>query len=52
MEETGSKRRETVVACRGVTKRFGGQVAVDGVDCDPRAGEVHVPVKQLSTANQ
>ena len=35
---------EAVVACRGLTKRFGGQVAVDGVDFDVRAGEVHALV--------
>ena len=33
-----------MVACRGVTKRFGGQVAVDDVDFDLRAGEVHALV--------
>ncbi|HYH90048.1 MAG TPA: sugar ABC transporter ATP-binding protein [Solirubrobacteraceae bacterium] len=35
---------EAVVACRGLNKRFGGQVAVDGVDFDVRAGEVHALV--------
>ena len=35
---------EAVVACRGLTKRFGGQVAVDGVDFDVRADEVHALV--------
>ena len=33
-----------MLACRGVTKRFGGQVAVDDVDFDLRAGEVHALV--------
>ena len=39
-----AEQEETVVACRGVTKRFGGQVAVDDVDFDLRAGEVHALV--------
>jgi rhamnose transport system ATP-binding protein len=35
---------QVVVACRGVTKRFGGQLAVDDVDFEVRAGEVHALV--------
>jgi len=42
--EAGSKQEETVIACRGVTKRFGGQVAVDDIDFDLRASEVHALV--------
>ncbi|MBS0264849.1 MAG: sugar ABC transporter ATP-binding protein [Planctomycetes bacterium] len=30
-----------LLACRGIGKRFGGAVALDGVDFDLRAGEVH-----------
>jgi ribose transport system ATP-binding protein len=30
-----------LLACRGVTKRFGGEVALEGVDFEVRAGEVH-----------
>jgi ribose transport system ATP-binding protein len=32
---------EELLALRGVTKRFGGAVALDGVDFDLRAGEIH-----------
>ena len=30
-----------MLALRGVTKRFGGAVALDDVDFDLRAGEIH-----------
>jgi ribose transport system ATP-binding protein len=30
-----------LLECRGVSKRFGGETALDGVDFDLRAGEVH-----------
>ena len=32
---------EELLALRGVTKRFGGALALDGVDFDLRAGEIH-----------
>ena len=32
---------EPVVAFRGVSKRFGGTLAVDNVDLDVRQGEIH-----------
>ncbi len=39
---TPSRRfAEELLALRGVTKRFGGAVALDGVDFDLRAGEIH-----------
>ncbi|MCC7022111.1 MAG: sugar ABC transporter ATP-binding protein, partial [Thermomicrobiales bacterium] len=32
---------EPILAFRGVTKRFGGATALDGVDFDLRPGEIH-----------
>lgn len=31
---------ETIVSARGLTKRFGNHVAVDGIDVDVREGEI------------
>jgi ABC-type uncharacterized transport system ATPase subunit len=38
---SGPPGAETSLAARGITKRFGDLVAVDAVDFDVRAGEVH-----------
>ena len=32
--------QETIVSARGLTKRFGDHVAVDGIDVDVREGEI------------
>ncbi|MBM4467134.1 MAG: ABC transporter ATP-binding protein [Chloroflexi bacterium] len=37
----GIKRGETVLEARGITKRFPGVVANDGIDFEMRAGEIH-----------
>ncbi len=37
---------EPMLSCRGLTKRFPGVVALDGVDLELRRGEVHVLVGQ------
>jgi ribose transport system ATP-binding protein len=37
----GSRLIEPVVSLRGVSKRFGGTLAVDNVDLEVRAGEIH-----------
>lgn len=37
----GIKRGETVLEARGITKRFPGVVANDGIDFEMKAGEIH-----------
>jgi simple sugar transport system ATP-binding protein len=37
----GIKRGETVLEARGITKRFPGVIANDGIDFEIRAGEIH-----------
>src|SRR5882724_9620045 len=41
MPDEDSQTRTQLLTLRGVTKRFGGVVAVDGVDFDLHAGEIH-----------
>src|SRR6516165_2555800 len=41
VQASTSEQRPPILAFRGVTKRFGGTLAVDNVDLDIRPGEVH-----------
>jgi ABC-type uncharacterized transport system ATPase subunit len=41
-----------VLEVRGVSKRFPGVVALDGVDLDVRQGEVHVLLGETAPANR
>ena len=46
MTITASTHRDVVVSLRGVSKSFGAQLALDGVDLEIKAGEIHAVVGQ------